>query len=111
MPEHGPRPLRFTCDGLSLAADGWGSAEHLPVLLLHGGGQTRHAWGDTMGFVAGWSELLVTRGFSGASKAVLIATYICLFRYLFRPEEKRSVELRWPEEAAQTPAAAGGHGG
>ena len=34
----------------------------------------RHAWG--MGFVAGWSELLVTRGFSGASKAVLIATYI-----------------------------------
>ncbi len=36
----------------------------------------RHAWGPTMGFVAGWSELLVTRGFSGASKAVLIATYI-----------------------------------
>ncbi len=36
----------------------------------------RHAWGDTMGFVAGWSELIVTRGFSGASKAVLIATYI-----------------------------------
>lgn len=42
---------------------------------------------------------------------VLIATYLCLFRYLFRPEEKRSVELRWPEEPAQTPAAAGGHGG
>lgn len=36
----------------------------------------RHAWGPTMGFVAGWSELLVTRGFSGASKAVLIATYL-----------------------------------
>lgn len=36
----------------------------------------RHAWGPTMGFVAGWSELLVTRGFSGASKAVLIATYV-----------------------------------
>jgi basic amino acid/polyamine antiporter, APA family len=36
----------------------------------------RHAWGDTMGFVAGWSELIVSRGFSGASKAVLIATYI-----------------------------------
>ncbi len=30
----------------------------------------RHAWGDTMGFVAGWSEIFVTRGFSGASKAV-----------------------------------------
>ncbi len=36
----------------------------------------RYAWGDTMGFVAGWSELIVSRGFSGASKAVLIATYI-----------------------------------
>lgn len=36
----------------------------------------RHAWGPTMGFVAGWSELIVTRGFSGASKAVLIATYV-----------------------------------
>lgn len=36
----------------------------------------RHAWGPTMGFVAGWSELLVSRGFSGASKAVVIAEYI-----------------------------------
>jgi len=35
----------------------------------------RHAWGDTMGFVAGWSEIFVTRGFSGASKAVLISVY------------------------------------
>ncbi len=38
----------------------------------------RHAWGPVMGFVAGWSELLVTRGFSGASKAVVIAEYIRL---------------------------------
>ena len=36
----------------------------------------RHAWGPTMGFVAGWSEILVTRGFSGASKAVLISVYL-----------------------------------
>lgn len=36
----------------------------------------RHAWGPVMGFVAGWSELLVTRGFSGASKAVVIAEYV-----------------------------------
>jgi APA family basic amino acid/polyamine antiporter len=36
----------------------------------------RHAWGDTMGFVAGWSEIFVTRGFSGASKAVLISGYL-----------------------------------
>ena len=36
----------------------------------------KHAWGPTMGFLAGWSELLVSRGFSGASKAVVIAEYI-----------------------------------
>ncbi len=34
------------------------------------------AFGPVAGFVAGWSELLVTRAFSGAVKAVLIATYI-----------------------------------
>jgi APA family basic amino acid/polyamine antiporter len=28
----------------------------------------REAWGPLMGFVAGWSELLVTRGFSGATR-------------------------------------------
>jgi APA family basic amino acid/polyamine antiporter len=31
-----------------------------------------------MGFLAGWSELLVTRGFSGAAKAVVIAEYLVL---------------------------------
>ena len=36
----------------------------------------RHAWGDGMGFLAGWSELLVNRGFSGAAKAVAIAEYL-----------------------------------
>jgi len=36
----------------------------------------RHAWGPVMGFVAGWSELLVSRGFSGAAKAVAIAEYV-----------------------------------
>jgi len=35
-----------------------------------------HAWGPLMGFVAGWSELLVSRGFSGAAKAVAIAEYV-----------------------------------
>ncbi len=38
----------------------------------------RHAFGPTAGFVAGWSELLVTRGFSGAAKAVVIAEYVVL---------------------------------
>lgn len=33
--------------GLRLVGDAWGTPEAPPVLLLHGGGQTRHAWGGT----------------------------------------------------------------
>jgi APA family basic amino acid/polyamine antiporter len=35
----------------------------------------KEAWGPVAGFVAGWAEVIVSRGFSGASKAVVIATY------------------------------------
>ena len=33
--------------GIKIAADSFGSPDRRPVLLLHGGGQTRHAWGGT----------------------------------------------------------------
>ena len=33
--------------GLKIAADVWGSDNKKLVILLHGGGQTRHAWGET----------------------------------------------------------------
>lgn len=44
-----PEPMHAWAgaDGVSLAADAWGPAEGPLVLLLHGGGQTRHAWGGT----------------------------------------------------------------
>ena len=32
-------------NGITLAADASGDAAHPPVLLMHGGGQTRHSWG------------------------------------------------------------------
>ena len=32
---------------INIAADVWGSNNQELVILLHGGGQTRHAWGDT----------------------------------------------------------------
>ncbi|MEQ9122681.1 MAG: alpha/beta fold hydrolase, partial [Alphaproteobacteria bacterium] len=38
-------------DGLDIAGDSWGPPEGRLVLLLHGGGQTRHAWkgaGETL---------------------------------------------------------------
>jgi len=34
-------------EGIPLTADVWGDDDGWPVLLLHGGGQTRHAWGHT----------------------------------------------------------------
>jgi APA family basic amino acid/polyamine antiporter len=38
----------------------------------------RHAFGPVGGFVAGWSEVIVTRGFSAASKAIVIGEYLIL---------------------------------
>lgn len=45
--------------GLALAADAWGDPEAPPVLLLHGGGQTRHAWAGTGETLArhGWYSI------------------------------------------------------
>jgi pimeloyl-ACP methyl ester carboxylesterase len=37
--------VKLRGDGVDLAADVYGDAGAPPVLLLHGGGQTRHAWG------------------------------------------------------------------
>jgi pimeloyl-ACP methyl ester carboxylesterase len=43
-----PQRLTFKIkEGLSLAADAYGDPANRPVLLAHGGGQTRHAWGGT----------------------------------------------------------------
>jgi len=53
----------------------------MAAALPHAGGKyiyAREAYGPHVGFVVGWSELLVTRGFSGAAKAVVIAEYLVL---------------------------------
>jgi len=44
------KPVRLSYrvrDGLTLIADAYGDPANRPVLLAHGGGQTRHAWGGT----------------------------------------------------------------
>ena len=42
------RALRYRVSGrMDLAADVYGAPENPPVILMHGGGQTRHAWGAT----------------------------------------------------------------
>jgi non-heme chloroperoxidase len=35
------------CSGMRIACDAWGDPAAPPVILLHGGGQTRYAWGST----------------------------------------------------------------
>ncbi len=56
-----PETTRFrTSAGLWLVADVVGPADGRPVLLLHGGGQTRHAWGGT-------ARALGARGFRAVS--------------------------------------------
>jgi len=61
MPSPGTDPLVLQAtplgligrDGIALAADAYGDPSHPPVLLLHGGGQTRFAWGATAAQLAG----------------------------------------------------------
>lgn len=42
-----PTHAWVTTAGLELAGDAWGEPGGRPVVLLHGGGQTRHAWKGT----------------------------------------------------------------
>ncbi len=50
-----PLHSRLTCvgaNGVELVADAYGHADDPAVLLLHGGGQTRHSWGGTAATLA-----------------------------------------------------------
>ena len=49
--------MRFKVDsGLEIAATVWGNENDPLIVLMHGGGQTRHAWGST-------GEMLSKSGF------------------------------------------------
>jgi pimeloyl-ACP methyl ester carboxylesterase len=49
-----PTKRRFrTEDGIELVADAWGDPARPPAILLHGGGQTRHAWKRTAAVLGG----------------------------------------------------------
>jgi pimeloyl-ACP methyl ester carboxylesterase len=52
-----PKTLKIAgFEGIALVADVYGADDAWPVLMMHGGGQTRHAWGNTAAQLAaaGW---------------------------------------------------------
>lgn len=56
-----PKPIQFTAaDGVRLIGDSRGPEDGPLVLLLHGGGQTRHAWTRTANRLAGEGWHVVT---------------------------------------------------
>jgi non-heme chloroperoxidase len=64
-------------DGVALAADVYGDEGAPPVVLLHGGGQTRHAWGTTALVLAekGWRAYTVDLRGHGDSEWVADGDY------------------------------------
>lgn len=49
----GGAPIHFASGALLLAGERWDGDARPPVVLLHGGGQTRHSWGGTAARLAG----------------------------------------------------------
>ena len=73
-----PRLVRFEgFEGLHLAGDLWGNDADWPVLLMHGGGQTRYAWGDTARVLAehGWKAISIDLRGHGDSEWALNGDY------------------------------------
>jgi pimeloyl-ACP methyl ester carboxylesterase len=71
-----PSVVRFEgFGGIHLVADVWG--EGWPVLLMHGGGQTRHAWGNTARALAekGWKAVSLDLRGHGESEWAMNGDY------------------------------------
>src|SRR5439155_7722100 len=73
-----PRLRRFQgFEGLHLVADVWGDDDAWPVVLLHGGGQTRHAWGGAARDMGerGWQAVALDLRGHGDSEWALNGDY------------------------------------
>lgn len=72
------RLVRFEgFEGIHLVADVYGDEDDWPVLLMHGGGQTRHAWGSTAATLAekGWKTVSLDLRGHGDSEWALNGDY------------------------------------
>ncbi|MEX2253957.1 MAG: alpha/beta hydrolase [Acidimicrobiia bacterium] len=73
-----PRLVRFEgFENIHLVGDVWGDDDAWPVLLMHGGGQTRHAWGGTARALAehGWKAVSIDLRGHGDSEWALNGDY------------------------------------
>ncbi|MFK8020354.1 MAG: alpha/beta fold hydrolase [Pseudomonadales bacterium] len=63
--------------GLKIKADAFGDADRPSVLLAHGGGQTRHSWGNTAKLIAaqGWYSIAYDHRGHGESDWAADANY------------------------------------
>ena len=72
------RLVRFEgFEGIHLVGDVWGDDDDWPVLLMHGGGQTRHAWRGTARTLAehGWRGVSIDLRGHGDSEWALNGDY------------------------------------
>ena len=94
----GQRVTYKTDAGLNLVGDAWGDPSHPPILFLHGGGQTRFAWGGTARTLAaqGWYAVsLDLRGHGESDWApdgnYIIDSYVDDIRSVLRHFQKKPV--------------------
>ena len=78
MPAMEPTVTRFEgFEGIHLVGDVRGDPDAWPVVLMHGGGQTRHAWGKTASVLAeaGWRTISLDLRGHGDSEWALNGDY------------------------------------
>lgn len=76
--ENSSQTIQFKIqDDLTIVGDAWGSPDDPPVILTHGAGQTRHAWGATAKKLAahGWYAIAVDLRGHGDSSWVSDGNY------------------------------------
>ena len=64
-----PRTVKLPGAGVQLAADLYGDETAPPVLFLHGGGQTRHAWGGAAAKIAASGRFAISIDLRGHGRS------------------------------------------